>query len=38
MSAGEKLRVLDPVGDFTLVDLKPAPRLSTLDGPNPDLW
>ena len=32
MSVGEKLRVLDPVGDFALVDLKPAPRLSTLDG------
>jgi hypothetical protein len=32
MGAGEKLRVLDPVGDFALVDLKPAPRLDSLDG------
>ena len=32
MSRGEKLRVLDPVGDIALVDLEPAPRLDTLDG------
>ena len=32
MSRGEKLRVLDPVGDMALVDLEPAPRLDTLDG------
>ena len=32
MIQGEKLRVLDPVGEVALVDLKPAPRLDTLDG------
>ncbi|MCH2169929.1 hypothetical protein MK489_04020 [Myxococcota bacterium] len=32
MTRGEKLRVLDPVGDLAMVNLKPAPRLETLDG------
>ena len=32
MTQGEKLRVLDPVGDLALVELEPAPRLDTLDG------
>ncbi len=32
MTQGLKLRVLDPVGDVALVELKPAPRLDTLDG------
>jgi len=32
MTRTDKLRVLDPVGDLALVELKSAPRLETLDG------